>query len=236
MEFRPLLRATLLTLTIATAGATAEVVGGTADIAGTTVRYRVVLPANFDPAKAYPGVLAFPPGAQTMELVDGLIYWSIRRQAERRGFIVFIPAAPDGLAFYKGGEKVFPDLLTKLLTDYKIQDNKFHIAGMSAGGYSAFLIASQHPQYFVSVTGFPGYLRDTTEAGVNALAKMCINMYVGENDTRWVESMDAQFKQFQAKGYNAKFGIEKGQGHVMRSLEQNGAARLFDNFEACSAR
>ena len=31
------------------------------------------------------------------------------------------------------------------------------------------------------------------------------------------------------------FTIEKGEGHVMRTLENAGAARLFDNFEEAAA-
>ena len=37
--------------------ARAEVLEKTKNIAGTTVRYKVVLPNNFDPNKAYPAVL-----------------------------------------------------------------------------------------------------------------------------------------------------------------------------------
>ena len=38
-------------------------------IAGMTVHYKVVLPTGYDPAKAYPAILAFAPGAQTMDMV-----------------------------------------------------------------------------------------------------------------------------------------------------------------------
>src|ERR1019366_295478 len=98
--------------------------------------------------------------------------------------IVVIPAAP-GRLFFQGGERVFPEFLKQILGDYKILDNKLHIAGASNGGISAFFIAASYPQYFLSVTGFPGYLPDLTPARVQALAKMCINMHVGELDTGW---------------------------------------------------
>ena len=56
----------------------------------------------------------------------------------RRGYIVIVPAAPFGRPFVAEGAKVFPEFIEKLLRDYKIRDNKFHIAGMSNGGRSAF--------------------------------------------------------------------------------------------------
>ena len=49
--------------------AVAKVIDGTASIAGMTVHYKVVLPADYDPAQTYPAVLAFPPGSQDMSMV-----------------------------------------------------------------------------------------------------------------------------------------------------------------------
>ena len=49
--------------------AVAKVIDGTATIAGMTVHYKVVLPADYDPAQTYPAVLAFPPGSQDMSMV-----------------------------------------------------------------------------------------------------------------------------------------------------------------------
>jgi poly(3-hydroxybutyrate) depolymerase len=209
----------------------AEVLEKSKNISGVTVHYKVVLPSHYDPAKAYPGVLAFGGGPQTMNIVDGAIQRNWRDEAERRGYIVVIPAAPDGQLFFEGGERIFPEFLTKILADYKIADNKFHIAGQSNGGISAFHVAASYPQYFWSVTGFPGYLPDATPARVGALAKMCINMHVGELDTGWKEEMQQQAAQFRAKGMTVRIIVEKGQSHRLDTLAGDGAARLFNQFE-----
>jgi poly(3-hydroxybutyrate) depolymerase len=211
--------------------ASAEVLERSKNIGGVTVHYKVVLPSHYDPAKSYPGVLAFGGGPQTMNIVDGAIQRNWREEAERRGYIVVIPAAPDGQLFFEGGERIFPEFLTKILADYKIIDNKFHIAGQSNGGISAFHVAASYPQYFWSVTGFPGYLPDATPARVGALAKMCINMHVGELDAGWKEEMQQQAAQFRAKGLTVRITVEKGQSHRLDTLAGNGAARLFNQFE-----
>jgi poly(3-hydroxybutyrate) depolymerase len=202
-----------------------------ANIAGMTLHYKVVLPDGYDPAKAYPAILAFPGGPQTLPMVDSLIARNFGVQAQKRGYIVIAASAPDGKLFFQGGDRVFPEFLDQLLRDYKIRDNKFHIAGISNGGISAFHLAASHPKYFWSVTGFPGYLPDATPARVGALSKMCINMFVGEQDSGWVEDMRAQSEDFRKKGLSARFTIEKGQGHVMSTLQGDGSARLFDLFE-----
>src|SRR5215469_14075587 len=121
-----------------TAMASAEVMEKTKSIAGTTVHYKVVLPKNYDASKTYPAILGFGGGPQTMNTVDGVISRNFRDEAEKRGYIVVVPAAPDGDLFFEGGERIFPEFLKQILADYKVQDNKFHIAGPSNGGIAAF--------------------------------------------------------------------------------------------------
>ena len=210
----------------------AKVIDKDTTIAGLTVHYKVVLPAGYDPAKAYPAILAFPPGAQTMEMVMSTLVRNWAPEAQRRGYIVVIPAAPTPHLFSADGARVFPEFLDQLLADYKIRDGKFHIAGMSNGGISAFLIAALYPKYFLSVTGFPGYLRDATPERIDALAGLCINMHAGELDPDWVQPMEEQAVAFRAKGFTVKMIVEKGQYHVISTLNGDGAVRLFKEIEA----
>jgi pimeloyl-ACP methyl ester carboxylesterase len=212
-------------------GLHAKAIDRSIGIAGVTLHYKVVLPRDYDPAKTYPAVLAFPPGGQGADMVMTTLVRNWLPEAERRGFIVFVPAAPNGRLFFEEGARVFPEFLDKMLAEYKIRDNKFHVAGMSNGGISAFHVAAAYPQYFWSVTGFPGYLSDSTAARINALANMCINMHVGELDSGWLQQMKEQAAQFRAKGLTVRFTIEKGQSHVIGTLQGSGAARLFDQIE-----
>jgi poly(3-hydroxybutyrate) depolymerase len=209
----------------------AEVQDKTATIGATTVRYRVVLPSNYDPAKAYPGVFAFGGGGQTTDIIENMIRRQFQEQAEKRGYIVVSPAAPGGQLFFMGGEKIFPAFLTKVLADYKIQDNKFHMAGRSNGGISAFHVASMYPQYFASLTGFPGYLPDATPARLKAISTMCIYMHVGELDSGWRSEMKEQSDLFRKSGMKVQFTVEKDQEHSIETLAGAGSARLFDHFD-----
>jgi len=211
-----------------------EVLDKVKAIRGTFVHYKLVLPKGYDSAKAYPAVLAFPGGPQTYTIVEGTLERNWRTEAERRGYIVVIPAAPDGDLFFEEGARVFPEFLTQLLNDFKVAGNKFHIAGMSNGGLSAFHIAASYPLYFWSVTGFPGYLLDPTASRVRALANLCINMHVGELDPDWLSAMKQQSDQFHAQGFTVRFTVEKQQGHRLDTLAGDGAARLFNQFEEAS--
>src|SRR6266567_2907337 len=209
----------------------AELVEKAKKVGGTTIHYKVVLPNGYDPAKAYPAILAFGGGPQTMDMVQATLQRNWREQAETLGYIVILPAAPNGDLFFESGDRVFPGFIVKLLGDFKILQNKFHIAGVSNGGLSAFHIASLYPQYFWSVTGLPGFLPETSPERMRALAKMCIYMYAGELDVDWLQSEKEQAAKFRGQGFTVEFSEEKGQGHVMRTLDGPGAARLFKQLE-----
>src|SRR4029078_119117 len=113
-------------LMFATQSARAELLEKTKKVAGLTVRYKVVLPNGYDPAKAYPAILAFGGGPQTMNTVDRVLDRNLRPEAEKGGYIVVAPAAPEGELFFEDGARIFPEFLKMILADYKVQDNKFH--------------------------------------------------------------------------------------------------------------
>ena len=210
----------------------AELLEKTMKAGGFTVHYKVVLPNGYDPAKAYPAILGLGGGPQTMNTVDGLLARNLRAEAEKRGYIVVSPAAPDDQLFFEDGARIFPDFLKKILADYKIQDNKFHIAGVSNGGIAAFHVAALNPQYFSSVTAFPGYMWEPSTAKLQAISKMCVFMYVGENDEyRWHPEMKKEAEWLTSKGTVAHYSVEKGQPHRIETLAGDHAGRLFDDFE-----
>jgi len=210
----------------------AEVLEKTTKVARMTVQYKVVLPNNYDPSKAYPAILALGGGPQTMNTVDSVLNRNLRAEAEKRGYIVVAPAAPDDQLFFEGGARIFPEFLKMILAEYKIQDGKFHIAGPSNGGIAAFHVAAANPQYFLSVTAFPGYMWEPTTAKLQAISKMCVFMYVGENDEyMWHPEMKKEAEFLRSKGTVANYTVEKGQPHRLETLAGANATRLFDGFE-----
>jgi predicted esterase len=201
-------------------------------VRGVTVHYKVVLPDGYDAAKTYPAILAFGGGPQTMNTVDGVLNRNLRAEAEKRGYIVIAPAAPNEELFFENGARIFPEFLKLILADYKIADGKFHIAGPSNGGIAAFHVAAANPQYFISVTAFPGYMWEPNTAKLLAISKMCVFMYVGENDEyRWHDEMKQEAEFLRSKGAVARYSVEKGQPHRLETLAGPSASRLFDNFE-----
>ena len=167
-----------------------------------------------------------------MDTVDRVLNRNFRAEAEKRGYIVIAPAASDDHLFFEDGARIFPEFLKMILADYKIQDNKFHIAGPSNGGIAALHVAAANPQYFLSITAFPGYMWDPSPAKLQAISKMCVFMYVGENDEyRWHPEMKKEAELLRSTGTVARYTVEKGQPHRLETLAGANAGRLFDGFE-----
>jgi poly(3-hydroxybutyrate) depolymerase len=210
----------------------ADVLEKTMNVGGTTVHYKIVLPNDYDSAKAYPAILALGGGPQTMDTVDNILDRNFREEAEKRGYIVVAPAAPDGQLFFDEGADIFPEFLDMILADYKIQGSKFHIAGPSNGGIAALHIAASNPRYFLSVTAFPGYMWEPSAAKLLAISKMCVFMYVGEHDPyMWHGEMRKEAEFLRSKGTLARYSVEKDQPHRLETLAGENAGRLFDGFE-----
>jgi poly(3-hydroxybutyrate) depolymerase len=213
----------------------ADVIEGTKQVGGTAIHYKAVLPNHYDPATAYPAILALGGGPQTMDRVDSILDRNFRAEAEKRGYIVVAPAAPDGEYFFDTADRIFPRFLQMIQADYKIRDNKFHIAGPSNGGIAALHLAAANPQYFLSVTAFPGYMWKPSTAKLRAISKLCVFMYVGEFDPyMWHDEMKQEAEFLRANGTHARYTVEAGQPHRLETLAGPNAARLFDDFEAAA--
>ena len=67
---------------------------------------------------------------------------------------------------------------------------------------------------------------------LDAISNMCVFLYVGENDAyMWHGEMEKEVLYLRSKGTNAHYTVEAGQPHRMATLQDAGAARLFDDFE-----
>ena len=231
---RMLLALSLVAVFLSQAAVRAEVFERSKKVGDTTVHFKLVLPDGYDAAKTYPAILGFGGGPQNMNTVDGIINRNFRAEAEKRGYIVVAPAAPEDDLFFEGGDRIFPDFLKLITADYKIRGGKFHVAGPSNGGIAAMHVAAANPQYFLSATPFPGYLWQPTAGKLKAIAsaKVCVFMYVGEFDPyMWHSEMKREAEALSVMGTLARYNVEKGQPHRLETLAGANATRLFDGFE-----
>lgn len=196
---------------------------------GIKIKYAVDLPPGFDPDKTYPALLALPPGGQNRRMIEWAYesYWG--PQAEARGFIVVAPIAPYQKFFFDGAEIYLPELLDHMLASYKIETGKFHVAGISNGGLSAFRAALTYPERFRSVTvlaGFAPKLKSTESLKV--LKDIRVSMFVGADDTPWRTRMDDLKSRFDSIGKSVFYEVVPDNGHEITDLADDNSHRVFD--------
>ena len=218
---------------VVAATARAEVRDARVRVDGVPVDYQVVVPDDFDESESYPAIVVFGGGPQTMSTIESAIDRSFRVEAESRQYIVIGPAAPEGELFFRGGDAIVPGFLDRMLETYNVRDRKFHVAGPSNGGIAAMHVAARYPDYFKSVTAFPGYLWEPSEMKLRALEGICVYMYIGENDRYpWHDEMQREAEYLRSIGSKAEYTVEMAQPHRLETLAGEGAGRLFNNFAA----
>lgn len=224
---------TTTTLAFLAGPATAEILTKSGGFNGTEVEYKVLLPPDYDPAKPHPVVLVFTGGAQGIQAAENTLKADWQAEAEQRGYVVISPAAPDGELFFQEGDRVFPAFLDMIRKDYKVA-GKIHIAGHSNGGLSAFHIAAKYPQYFSTVTGYPGLYQDNPEGDYPAALKgLCLFMHAGDMDPDWRNAMAAEAKAMAAEGFRIKLTVEPDSTHRLNAPKLGLSKRLFDEIESC---
>lgn len=200
---------------------------------GGTLRFALVLPRDFDPQRSYPALLALPPGGQDERMVEAGLerYWG--RQAAERGWLVASPVAPEGVMFFRGSERYLQELLAHLRASYKIEGGRFHLAGNSNGGLSAFRIALDHPDDFLSLLALPGFPPDDRDfERLERLAGKPVRLFVGGRDKGWIEPMQRTRDVLAGLGADVTLTVLPGEGHVPPSLD---GGRFMDELTAVRA-
>lgn len=197
----------------------------------TILNFAVILPEQYDPAQSYPVLLALPPGEQAMSQVNWAIDIYYISQSIQRNWIVVSPAAVGGIKYFEGSEIYIPRLLEWVEERYSVEGEKYHIAGISNGGVSAFHIGIMYPEEFQSLTVFPGGPLEEDERYLNHLVEMPITMYVGAlDDQEIITLMDSTASTLEDLGAEVNYQKWANDGHVITHLTPEHLFDVFDNY------
>jgi len=201
---------------------------------GTTLRYAELLPPDYRSDRAYPVLLALPPGDQSAAMVERAValYWQSLAQ---HGWIVVSPATPDGRLFFQGAESVLPELMDHVLAAFRVEGGRLHLAGVSNGGRSAFHLAVASPSRFASLTVLPGFPPSAGDfAKLDRLRGLPVALFGGSLDPGWVAQMRRTRARLESLGADVHLTVYPGEGHVPASLA--GGAVLLRTLEARRGR
>ena len=183
-----------------------------------------------------PVLLALPPGAQNKEMVAAghRLYW--KEEAERLGWTVISPIAPEGEMLRGENLARVLELVDHVETTYEVEYGRLHVAGVSNGGRSGLELALGHAERFASLSLLPGMQPDLDGTKLAALARLPLAMYVGGDDAGWVGPMQAMSDELIKLGHPpARFTIFEGEGHTPESLTGRALFETLESFRVSAA-
>ena len=207
-----------------------DVNSGSVEVDGVTIDYVVSVPDGFESGDEAPLLLAFPAGGQDLGLTRSLVEGTYNPEAQRLGWVVVSPAAPDGEMYFQGSELLVPGFLDWVETWVTPEGGAPHVAGISNGGISTFRYAALNPDRILSLTTFPGFPRsEADQAALSQLATIPVRLYVGGTDTGWIGPADQARGTLEELGADVELTIFEGEGHVMASTRDG--TLVFEQLE-----
>lgn len=179
---------------------------------GTKLPYSVDLPAGFVAGKEYP-ILIGPGDGTPIEEQWGSLFWG--EDSSQRGWIVVESLA----SLTPDPAPVMSQLLDELARKYRVEDEKFHIAGFSANSTGAFRVAMALPERFHTLSGMPGLPPpDVSDETLSRLKGVRVSLIVGEYDLTWLGSSQLLHKRLGDLGIESYLEVMPGEGHVLEGL------------------
>lgn len=204
---------------------------GEVEIDGTSLSYAVNVPDDFVAGDVAPLLLAFPGGSQSLDGVLAIMQGTYAAEAQRLGWVVVSPAAPDGVRFFDGSETLLPGFVDWIETWVVPEGGAPHVIGPSNGGISSFRYAIANPDRAQSVVVFPGFPRgDADRAALGNIADIPVRLYAGETDTQWVENGETTLATLTELGGDVELTVFDGEAHFPEST-RNGVV-LFEELES----
>jgi len=192
---------------------------------GTRLTLSVVTSTLYRPGSKLPVILALPPGAGDLAMVNAFLanYWL--EEADRRGYIIVSPTVM-GRSLETAAQDVLDTVFGWMNENMTYDEERIVIAGQSNGGLGAFHAARVEPDRFTGMIVMPGGFGG--QGSLDMLSGMPILMAVGERDTGWVELTRNTRDLLVLAGAEPVVDVVPGAGHVFPYDPED----LFDWIEA----
>jgi len=168
------------------------------DNAGKSIPYRLLKPANYDPAKKYPLVL-FLHGAgergtdNEVQLVHGVR--GFLERADKYPCFLVAPQCPNNVKWvdvdWSADKHTLPETMSEplrlslealdaLQKEFSIDAQRIYVTGLSMGGYGTFDAVSRRPKYFAAAVPICG---GADEAQAKSVVHVPMWLFHGAKDT-----------------------------------------------------
>jgi len=178
---------------------------------GTEVRILVFQPRE---AGDGPWPLAMMIPASGQEYAIKAQFW-LGREMTSRGWVVAVPASPEGRSFVGDSENNISQVIAELQKDASIKLGKTLLLGVSSGGSSALEIASKNPGSYFGVVAVPGRIKQS--GPLPALGGLPVFLRVAEKDYfRWHKQLPDIRQRLESAGARVDAALVPDSRHIIK--------------------
>ena len=181
---------------------------------GATVKYVVFVPKGYNPEKPHPTILFLHGAGERGD--DGQVQVkvglgaAIKKAEEKWNYIVIFPQVPKGKNF-TDIEKLVLAMIDKTKKEYKVDEKRLYITGLSMGGMGTWFFTCKYPDMFAAAAPVCGRGNPADAAKIKDLP---IWNFHGEKDNAVpIKGSQDMIDAIKAAGGNPKFTIYPGVGH-----------------------
>ena len=197
------------------------------DYKPTQTTYFLYLPDNYDPARAYPLILAIPPVPKGRFM---LATWT--KAAAKYPLIFVCPEqAVNETPVDKRGQMAL-DVLSDVRARHKVDPDAIYVTGFSGGGRVSSALVMALPDYFAGQIAMGGILFSRPEDLRGLKTKLGHYLFAGESCFNRPESEKAK-EILKGAGLPAEILIGPGAGHTIADADQGLA--IFEWFKSQEA-
>jgi len=187
-------------------------------VGGRRIEYVLVVPEDYDPARAYPLLLAYHGMGGTGQ--QFVARW--RRMSLEHGYILACPTDPYGTRGYAARPEQRALVLATMedvARTYHVDPDRVFLTGLSAGGHAAWDVGLHHADRFAGIVPQAGMpIHEGTPISrylylQNATAGLGVYAVVGERDEDIRQICEQATRKLEAFGVDATLVVIRGAGH-----------------------
>jgi tetratricopeptide (TPR) repeat protein len=189
---------------------------------GKDLPFCVWLPHDYDPAKAYPVLVAPGQGKKIKDNWGGL-FWG--EDTSQRGWI----AVESPALMMEDPIGATGQLFDEIAKRYKVENGQFHLLGYGPSSAPAFGVAAVMPQRIKSLWVMPGFPVGIKDEGLARLKPMKVCFVVGDADPYWYQESMVAYNKLKALNVDAYLEVVKGGDHLLQGMFGGELAERLSN-------
>ena len=212
------MKTAMLVLATALLGAKAPESGfldKTIEYNGAQVKYVVYVPKEYNPEKPHPSILFLhgsgEQGDDGKKQVSVGLGAAMKLAEEKWNFIVIFPQKPAGRGGFMEHEKLILDILEKTGKEYKLDEKRQYITGLSMGGMGTWSLICKYPDRWAAAAPVCGRGNPADAPKIKDLPLW--NFHGDKDNAVPIKGSQDMIDAIKAAGGNPKFTIYPGVGH-----------------------